>query len=216
MGNYIKLKNFLDNFKSDPEYFKSISTLSSTNGSHPRILVAVDDIKMFSGDDFNLNCKDNPGSNDHSSVDGICYYLEDEIFNLVLVEFKHICAIFLSDSLDENLDPLNIHINKNNNLTKKNIKMKLKLKPLETIFCILPHLIKKFADSNEQDEINEQLICSQKTYIFVMDYPDNPTRNHIALRSDYFDLDKLSPYPFHKVFASTQEGFETYVTNIYQ
>lgn len=150
-------------------------------------------MNLLSGDDFSKNCRKDIIESDHSSVDGFYKFFIDDKFKLVLIEFK---------SIDE----------QTNEHKMKNIKLQLKLKPLETIFCVLPHLIKK-NHNVDYGLTYQQLIENHKTYIFVTDYFDK-MREHKDIKGDYFDLDKLAPYPINEIQTLTVKAFETFLSKL--
>lgn len=96
----------------------------------------------------------------------------------------------------------------------KNLKMNLKLKALETIFCILPHLIKKYDNSGNEEFLIEQLIKTPKIFFFVTDHEvPNKTRNHRDLTGEYFDTYRLKPHPFVEVQTINLLTFKKIVKN---
>ncbi|KAF5048046.1 hypothetical protein DSECCO2_454150 [anaerobic digester metagenome] len=206
---YQELQSFLDSFKTNPDYYKTVEDLSTTAETPPRVLV-TNSTKMFSGDDFCKNCRDYSGINLHSSVDGLNYfYNTDQHFNLALIEFKFVCNGIFAKGIGR-LKKKDSDLRK---LKQQNIKLRLKIKALETVFSVLPHFIEKYDTTGNKDIIIEQLINSPKIFIFVTDYV-NKTRGHRDIKGDYFDLDRLSPYPFGKIRTSTVKSFEIFINNI--
>lgn len=184
---------FFDALEKFPNFYKSISILSESSEDIPRSLVK-NGKKLLSGDDFCKECRTySPEISQHCSVDGLkYYYTEKEAFNLVLIEFK----FFDTDYTNEQI---------------KNLKMNLKLKALETVFCILPHIIKEYDKGNEEILI-EQLIKTPKIFFFVTDHEvPNKTRSHRDLTGEYFDTYRLKPHPFVEVKTLNILTFETFV-----
>ncbi len=191
--------SFLDSFKRNKRFYKTISTISKTTESPPRILVQSSE-KIFSGDYFCKKCGSNQGSQ-HSSVDGLYYICtEEEPFTLILIEFK-----FINNNILANTNHMDEFRTK--------IKLNLKLKSLETIFCVLPHLIEKYCNGFNEDILKEQLIKSPKIYMFVTDFEFNNKTKARRYQADYFDLERLSPHPFDYIHTLTVKEFETFLND---
>ena len=154
------------------------------------------DEKIFSGDRISKNCKRYTG-NEHSSVDGIYYYIpQKKPFTLIFIEFK----FFSKKNLEETPEMEDF---------RKNLRLKLRLKPLETVFCALPHLIENNDKTGNIDIIKEQLINSKKKYFFVTDFEEEkPDQLQNYLNIDYFDLKRLAPHPFYEVKILNPEDFK--------
>lgn len=190
------MTRFLSRFRSNGDFFKSIEKLSMTEGPSPSPLVPNPE-KMFSGDQISEDSSI-PG-NTHYSVDGLYYDYDkydydvddvDDFFYLLLVEFK---------SLKDDLNPE----------TVETLKLELKLKALESIFCVLPRFIEKNANS-DKEKLNEILMNSLKKFFLVTDYKNKTKGRHYST-ADYFQIKRLQPFPFVQVETLSVVAFQEYV-----
>lgn len=190
----------MSQFRRNGDFFKSIENLSMTEGPSPVPLVPNSE-KMFSGDHIAENCS--KSGETHCSVDGLYYDYEDydfdvddvdvdESFYLLLVEFK---------SLKDDL----------NYETVESLKLELKLKPLESIFCVLPRFFENYANS-DKEQLNEILMKSLKKYFLVTNYK-NKTKGRRYTNADYFKITRLEPYPFVQVKILSVVAFQEYVAH---
>jgi len=138
----------------------------------------------------------------HSSVDGVYYYFEtNELdkteLNLFFVEFKHINQG--SDNYHEKI---------------AEFKHELKIKPFETVFCILPHLIDKYCEEKGiQGESNKMKLClckCKKHYYCVIpdSFSPNQSNSYINISQDLIDINQLEKYPFDSARITSPIAFE--------
>jgi hypothetical protein len=148
---------------------------------------------MYSVDQMAKECAKKTGFS-HCSADGLCFIFDDSGFNLLFVEFKP-----LRDDL--------------NNDEKNSIKLELKLKALESVFCVLPHFIEDNVNESEKKQLNSFLMHCFKIFIFVTNYQQrkNPTKERLNLFNDPFEIKRLEPYPFKLVKSLSVEAFESFL-----
>lgn len=148
---------------------------------------------MYSVDQMARDCAKKTGFS-HYSADALCFIFDDDGFNLLFVEFKP-----LSDNL--------------NNEEKSSIKLELKLKALESVFCVLPHFIEGNVNESEKNHLNSFLMHCFKIFIFVTNYQQgkNPTKERLKLFNDPFEIKRLEPYPFKLVKSLSVDGFERFL-----
>jgi len=198
----LKFKNFLDYYK---DHGKTISDLSKSSENPPRSVVKSDK-KLFSGDTIKKSIvkwinKNNPNKiSMFSSVDGIGYFYENDTLKLIFVEFKHISNSNLKD-LQKNI---------------KRYKGELKLKSLETLVCIIPHLIDRYCTNNNctEKELFSLYLNCPIAYICVFEdsSPNNLFSNHLKENNDIFDIERLSKHPFDYVKTMSPIEFKKYIS----
>ncbi|MDR0911774.1 MAG: hypothetical protein LBM96_04125 [Methanobrevibacter sp.] len=210
MSNENLFNTFIKSFNTN--FLKTITTLSKSKEKYPRSVVKSN-IKLLSGDDLKKNAikwnnKNNTNNtnntnkiNDFSSVDGIFpFYDNDGTLKLLFIEFKHILVD--NESFQEK---------------REKFKKDLKLKPLETLNCVLPHLIDRFCNNPEFNKKEKELISylfnCPKAYICVINYTTKNKlfSNNIREDQDVFDIKKLSKHPFDCVKIMNPNEFIKYM-----
>ena len=105
------------------------------------------------------------------------------------------------------------HVNLSNRTTYdkaiEDLKVKLKLKPLETLSCVFPHLIDSYC-KKDKDNINSALLKAKKYYFFVYKDVSNKTKSslHKDLNRDLISVKRLAKHPFEKVYIVDPISFE--------
>ncbi len=188
------------------KFFKTIETISKSKSEDDEGDPAVkSNFKMYSFDDINIKKvrkklkKDNKYTCDHSSVDGIFYgYDEDDEFYLLFVEFKHIA------SEKEKYCTL-----------KTEFSNDLKLKALESLYCVFPHLIDLYCQNNSQNiyKLREFLFnCKKQYYCVIKDWCSTENTNTQAmLETDFSSINRLYDYPFDVVKIMTPVTFKEFI-----
>ncbi|MDR2624011.1 MAG: hypothetical protein LBC39_05515 [Methanobrevibacter sp.] len=203
----ITIIDFFNSFK--PDYFKTLLEISLSWRDPPKSVVDSNK-KIFSCDDLKTKAnswlnKDNVNNiNQNSSVDGIYYFYEENRFKLIFIEFKG----FFKEDL-EDLEKV-----------KRDIKQSLKLKPLESLFCIFPHLVDEFCSewnysNDEKYELMLVIYNCPKAYFFVFkDFnKDGIFSEHIKSKYDFFEIKRLSKHPFDIVETLTPDTFCEFMKN---
>lgn len=184
----------------EKEFFKSISIISESAEDNPESVVSSDFKILF----FDKLCDDvydriksiNKNASKHKSVDGLYFIKENNILKLYFIEFKHINSG-----------------NRGRSKLKKITKPELKLKALESLFCVLPNLIEYYCGEESVNFIQSQLIDIPKYYISVLKDRGNINNNneHEIVASDFLDMERLSKYPFEKSIVVSPKTFEGFL-----
>jgi hypothetical protein len=192
------------NFYKNEEYFKTITELSKYDNSLKSLL--INDNKLFSCDDLAqlaINWLNNYLKNDvykHMSVDGLGTFYNKNNLNLFFVEFKHITT---------------------NSRNKSKIRKDLKLKPLESLYCILPHLIDKFCNDDkkeykgkEEEILNFLFNCPKCYFCVIEDSNPNPAHRQVNFKKDFYDVKRLYKHPFNKVEILNSKEFGYFIDKL--
>lgn len=199
--------DFLKSYKNNRKFYKTIKILSKSSEKDPRY-VLDNNVRMLSCDKFSeiihkQLLKDDSSHCQHSSVDALYYFFtpENEL-KLIFVEFKHIS----SEEKNKYEEKLDIFRNE------------LKIKPLESLSCIFPHLIDKYCKENnltiEENKLLKSFLfkCPKAYYCVIKDSAQtNDDHAHAILNQDLVDIKRLSKYPFNPVDLMTPKGFEEYI-----
>ena len=156
---------FLKHYETDPKYYNTIEQLSwpkddnGVNIPNRDPLIPNDWFKMLSLDDMCKGCSKFDTYNRPSTTDALWYNLkEDGGLVLYFVEFKwH-----------------NLNRKKNQySCSDEDAIFKLRLKPFESIFIVLPKLFEDYCETYEKDftDLNDFLKqCEIKVYSFVKSF----------------------------------------------
>jgi len=193
------------NFSRVNEFHNTITEISKP---HPNANISAveDSTKIFSFDDL---CKkvhnniliNNANAKEHSSVDGFYYLKNNNKMVLIFIEFKII-------------NPRN-HQNYNEFLSGE-IKPELKLKSLESLNCVLPHLISQYSDKNDVKNLHELIFKMPKYYYCVIYNPTaiSESNARTSLEADFIDIKRLSPFPFDQVRLITPKRFKRIIKRL--
>ncbi len=194
------LKKMLDSFSKNDKYLKTIKEISKSRDKPYKYVSENEKDKILSMDllceNMHQNLKKHYNNTPkHSSVDGLHYIKTNGQLKLFFMEFKHI----------------NLSNKKAYAKTIEDLKIKLKLKALETLSCIFPHLIDKYSQKDEdKNKIMRSLIESKKYYFVV--YKDisqtNKSNLYKDLNKDLISLKRLSKHPFEKIYIVDPHSFE--------
>lgn len=182
---------FLDEYKSNPNYYSSITEISwpkNKNGEKDitKEPLIENPFKMFSLDDICKDCSKFDNDNIPTTTDALWYKKEENNLTLYFIEFKW-------HNLDRKKDPkimeetfltLERHdaitsdmVDKFKKLYKsyadEDVSFKLRLKPFESIFIVLPSLYEDYCDNNPVDVIDLHNLlknCEIKVFSFVSTY----------------------------------------------
>ncbi|MGL4670204.1 MAG: hypothetical protein ACRCVG_06425 [Methanobacteriaceae archaeon] len=173
-------------FERYNEYKKTVEEISKNDDNE---CLVKSNLILFNMDDISEECS--PKGNTHKSVDGMEYFVENNIFKLFLIEFKG-----------------GIEFN-------EEYKLNLRLKPLETIICLIPRMY----DSNEilsyllskECEISYYVVCDD-TNIKFNKYSDNTTfRNRQIYKTEsediLFGLKRFKQFPFKSIHTLMSQDF---------
>ena len=204
MTKFNLLEKMLDSFSHDERYLKTIKEVSASRDEPYKYVSDNEKDKILSMDSL---CEDvyekmrekYTNVAKHSSVDGLHYIKPNKNLKLIFIEFKHV-----------NLGRQEVY-----NKAIDDLKIKLKLKPLETLNCVFPHLIDKYC-KKDKDEINYLLLKAKKYYFVVYkDISNNPKPNlHKNLNRDLISVKRLAKYPFEKVYIVDPESFEKIIKSL--
>jgi len=198
MANFNPLEEMLDSFSRDERFLKTIKEVSASRDKPYKYVSENEKDKILSMDSlcedvYEKMRKKYTNVAKHSSVDGLHYIKSNNDLKLIFIEFKHV-----------NLGSDEIY-----NKAIDDLKIKLKLKPLETLSCVFPHLIDKYC-KKDKDEINYLLLKAKKYYFVVYkDISNNPKPNlHKNLNRDLISVKRLAKHPFEKVYIVDSFSFE--------
>lgn len=205
VSNKTLFKEFINSYHTNSKYSKSITKLSKSKEKPPRSAVESS-IRLISGDKLKKKINkwlnnNQININEHSSVDGIGHFYDGNKLKLLFVEFKHI-------SKDDKKDL--------DNMIKK-CKKDLKIKPLESLNCVLPHLIDRFCQNEKycgkEKEFVSYLYSCPKAYICVINdsSPNKLFSQHLMENQDIFDIERLSKHPFDKVETMNPNKFKEFL-----
>ena len=200
MENFDLFENMLLSFCTDKKFFIPISEISLSDEENPESVV-LSDFKIIYFDKLcdevhrNL-CQIDSSSSKHRSVDGFYFIRENNGIKLFFIEFKHINSK-----------------NRGKNKLKKITKPSLKLKAFESLFCVLPHLIRQYCGEDKVNSIQSQLVNVPKYYLCVLKDRGNVNMNneHVIASEDFFDMERLSKYPFTKSIVISPKTFKTFM-----
>ena len=152
---------FLKDYETNPKYFDTIEEISWPKDKYGQNIpdrdpLITNQFKMLSLDDICKDCSKFDKYNIPSTTDAL-WYNEDDEGNLVLyfIEFKW-----------HNLDRLN----RFKSPVDADVTFKLRLKPFESLFIVLPKLFEEYCEINDKDltGLNDFLkTCEIKVYSFV-------------------------------------------------
>lgn len=193
------IEHIVHSYCDDENFFKSITEISASKETPPESVIYSDFKILFFdklSDEVNRINFDNELSYKHKSVDGLYFIKEGGIFKLYFIEFKH--------------------VNSKPGRSRKNlakIKIELKLKALESLFCVLPHIIENYYGENFVNSIQSQLLDIPKYYISVLKDRGNINKSneHVIKSSDFLDMERLSKYPFTKSKVVSPKEFESFM-----
>ena len=121
-------KDIFSSFCEDNKLYQTITEISKSD-ENPAESVVINDFKVWSMDNLCQIIHEKLKKTDenhakHSSTDGFYFFEDDSQLKLLLIEFKHINS-------------------KSRRKKTKNriLKQSLKLKPLETLSCIIPYIV---------------------------------------------------------------------------
>ena len=183
---------FLDNYKSNPNYYSSISEISLPKGDNgeydrKRQPLIENSFKMLSLDDICKDCTKFDSNNLPSTTDALWYKLnEDSKLVLYFIEFKW-------HNLDRKKDQkimedTFLKLERGTVITQdmkdkfqklyksysdEDVSFKLRLKPFESLFIVLPSLYEDYCNKNQVEIINLQNFlknCEIKVLSFVSTY----------------------------------------------
>ncbi|MCL2115508.1 MAG: hypothetical protein FWH29_04730 [Methanobrevibacter sp.] len=219
-------------YKLKDDYHKTVAEISISTNNIPFI---ENYSKIFSMDDMcEYVCEKKTKSN-YSSTDGIdckkrynggfkIYIIEFKRFDLAKKSEKEIFDNFLEKLKKEN-EKLYNEYNKKLNYIKSHFNIEkshdLRLKPLETIFCIIPHLLELHNHGYNVDEVmNFLLYDCELIYIIVSNIYDtipkrSRTSRHRSLSSSFKSVENLVPHVFNKIERFNEIQFEKFVENTY-
>jgi len=198
MTKFNLLEEMLDSFSHDERFLKTIKEVSASRDEPYKYVSDNEKDKILSMDSL---CEDvyekmrekYTNVAKHSSVDGLHYIKSNNDLKLIFIEFKHV-----------NLGNDEVY-----NKAIDDLKMKLKLKPLETLSCVFPHLIDNYS-KKDKNEINSLLLKAEKYYFVVYkDISNNPKPSlHKDLNRDLISIKRLAKHPFEKVYIVDSKSFE--------
>lgn len=183
---------FLDNYKSNSDYYSSITEISwpkDKNGENDRNKSPLieNSFKMLSLDDICKDCSKFDSNNLPTTTDALWYKLnEDNNLILYFIEFKW-------HNLDRKKDQkimeeTFLNLEKGTVITTdmkdkfqklyksyadEDVSFKLRLKPFESLFIVLPSLYEDYCNQNHVDVIDLQDLlrnCEIKVLSFVSTY----------------------------------------------
>jgi len=194
-------QSFIGQTIGGKKLYDTITEISKSSEA-PYDSAVEDDInEIFSMDAFSLQANriinsTNGNIKRHSSVDGFYYLKKESKILLFFIEFKRIHRY-----------PGNNY----SNLLKNEIKPSLMLKSLESLNCVLPHLISQNCSDENTVKLLDMIHKSTKYYICVINNPNVSNANaHNIVTSDYMDLKRLEPYPFKNVLPMSNKKFEEF------
>jgi len=198
MNKFSPLEKMLNSFSSDNKFLKTIKEVSRSRDKPYKYVSENEKDKILSMDSL---CEDvyekmkKKYSNvaKHSSVDGLDYIKSNGQLKLIFIEFKHV----------------NLGNKKTYDKAIEDLKVKLKLKPLETLSCVLPYLIDNYC-KKDKNLINSLLLQAKKYYFVVYKDISNNTKSNLQkdLNRDLISVKRLAKYPFEKVYIVDPISFE--------
>ncbi|MCL2157432.1 MAG: hypothetical protein FWH54_05375 [Methanobrevibacter sp.] len=198
MTNFDLLEEMLDSFSNDERFLKTIKEVSASRDEPYKYVSNNEKDKILSMDSL---CEDvyekmrKKYSNvaKHSSVDGLHYIKSNDELKLIFVEFKHV-NLANQETYNKSIDDL---------------KIKLKLKPLETLSCVFPHLIDNYC-KKDKNKVNSLLLKAKKYYFVVYKDISNDSKSnlHKNLNKDLISVKRLAKHPFEKVYIVDSFSFE--------
>ncbi len=193
--NYHELSKFVHHLKKNPAFYKSITELSTTDTGP----LVSNENRLLSGDNFCKECRNYSGISNHCSADAILDDPTEQNIKFFFIEFKNINIGISEEKLED-------------------IRTQLKLKGLETIFCIMPHLVNKYGNRAGNEEIIiKQFYNSPKTFFLVTDYiKTNINKDRKNFKKEDFDLYRLKPFPFEDIEILTVEAFEQFIIEYFE
>lgn len=193
--NYRELSKFVHYLKQNSVFYKSITDLSTTKTGP----LVVNKNRLLSGDDFCEECREYSGISEHCSADAILDDKTEENIKFFFIEFKNIHIDISEEKLED-------------------IRTQLKLKGLETIFCIMPHLVSKYGNRTGNEElIIKQFYNSPKVFYLVTDYiKESITKDRKNFKKENFDLYRLKPFPFEDIQILTVEAFTEFIIEYFK
>ncbi|MDR2967242.1 MAG: hypothetical protein LBU74_04780 [Methanobacteriaceae archaeon] len=198
------LEEMLDLLSSDEKFLKTIKEVSRSRDKPYKYVSENEKDKILSMDSLSedvyeqLKKKYNNVAK-HSSVDGLHYIKSGEQLKLIFIEFKHV----------------NLSNEKTYAKAIEELKVKLKLKPLETLSCVFPHLIDNYS-KKDKNLINSLLLKAEKHYFVVYKDISNNTKSnlHKDLNRDLISVKRLAKHPFEKVYIVDPISFEKIMNSI--
>ncbi|MCL2114988.1 MAG: hypothetical protein FWH29_02070 [Methanobrevibacter sp.] len=198
--------DLFQSFTSNNNLYNTITEISKSGKPH-YISAVEDNTKIFAMDELSKKIhkyihKNDDDKNRHSSVDGFYYRKRrDGKLDLLFIEFKVI------NNINQNY----------RRILKEKIRPSLRLKSLESLNCILPHLIFQNCSEEISKNLNKLIFDSKKYYFCVILNPNiSETNAQAIINSDYVDIERLSPFPFDKVYLKSPKKFKTFFTKIVQ
>ncbi|MCL2115159.1 MAG: hypothetical protein FWH29_02935 [Methanobrevibacter sp.] len=198
MIKFKPLEKMLDSLSSDDKFLKTIKEVSASRDKPYKYVSENEKDKILAMDSlceevYEKMKKKYINVAKHSSVDGLHYIKSNDGLKLIFIEFKHV----------------NLGNRKTYEKAIEDLKVKLKLKPLETLSCVFPHLIDNYC-KKDKDLINSLLLKAKKYYFVVYkDISNNPESNlHKDLNRDLISVKRLAKHPFEKVYIVDSNSFE--------
>lgn len=198
------LEKMLDSLSSNDRFLKTIKEVSKSRDKPYKYVSENEKGKILSMDAL---CEDvyekmkKKYSNvaKHSSVDGLDYIKTNGELKLIFIEFKHV----------------NLGSKEKYKKAIEDLKVKLKLKPLETLTCVFPHLIDNYC-KKDKDLINSLLLKAKKYYFVVYKDLSNDTKSNLQkdLNKDLISIKRLAKHPFEKVYIVDPISFEKIIKSL--
>jgi hypothetical protein len=170
--------------------------------------------------------------NSFNSVDGLFYFHDrNNQLKLIFIEFKtfsdtennnfslnqecsnneHCCYVDIIEKLEEEKS-------KNNNMVKNEIKKNLRLKAFESLYSVFPYLIDKFShigNLSERDKMGLKYFLYNAPKAFYVVFNDFTENNEFSRRiynnEDYFNITKMSKYPYDIVKTLNDRQFMSFI-----
>lgn len=198
MTKFKPLEKMLDSLSNEGKFLKTIKEVSKSRDKPYKYVSENEKDKILSMDSLSEDVyekmkKKYNNASKHSTVDGLHYIKSNGQLKLIFIEFKHI----------------NLGSRKTYEKAIEDLKVKLKLKPLETLTCVFPHLIDIYC-KKDKDLINSLLLKAKKYYFIVYKDISNNTKSDLQkdLNRDLISVKRLAKYPFEKVYIVDPMSFE--------
>ena len=190
-------EDMLNSFRSDINYYNTITKISESTEQRPRRAI-FNVNKIFCFDEFSSLVANTLNIGHHKSVDGLYFIRKRNNIEFIFIEFKNI--LFNRADYDD---------------FKKDMNCEFRIKALESVFSVFPHLIDLQFDNIKAKKLRSLFYKSKKRYYCVLNLYGVPNTSNAQsiINSDYLSVKRLSKYPFFEVELFSPPTFNAVINS---